>query len=87
MPLVSSFSPPQHPVGGGSAGCLLANRLSANPLVSVLLLEAGGLEDAGTRVPLFALLQFHDRYDWNYFTEPQTHSCMALNEQVGQQLV
>lgn len=67
-------------VGGGSAGCLLANRLSANPRVTVLLLEAGGLEDATTDVPLFALLHFHGRYDWKYVTEPQEYACLSMKE-------
>ncbi|KAH8032121.1 hypothetical protein HPB51_023231 [Rhipicephalus microplus] len=69
-------------VGGGSAGCVLANRLSANPSVSVLLIEAGGPEDATTDVPLYALLHYHGPYDWNYVTEPQEHSCLSLKEHV-----
>nr|XP_054933969.1 L-sorbose 1-dehydrogenase-like [Dermacentor andersoni] len=67
-------------VGGGSAGCVLANRLSADPAVTVLLIEAGGPEDATTEVPIYALLHYHGPYDWNYVTEPQEHSCLSLKE-------
>ncbi|KAH6924894.1 hypothetical protein HPB50_025909 [Hyalomma asiaticum] len=67
-------------VGGGSAGCVLANRLSANSAVSVLLIEAGGPEDATTDVPLYALLHYHGPYDWNYVTEPQEHSCLSMKD-------
>ncbi|EEC08306.1 glucose dehydrogenase, putative [Ixodes scapularis] len=70
-------------VGGGPAGCVLANRLSANPNVTVLLLEAGGLENAATDVPMFAPLHFHGPYDWDYHTEPQNNSCQSMEDKAS----
>ncbi|HTP62896.1 MAG TPA: GMC family oxidoreductase N-terminal domain-containing protein [Burkholderiales bacterium] len=61
--------------GAGSAGCLLANRLSADPAVSVLLLEAGGQDDwFWIDVPVGYLYTIaNPRTDWCYKTEPDTH--------------
>ena len=59
-------------VGAGTAGCLLANRLSADPGVRVLLLEAGK-SDAyhWIRIPVGYLYCIgNPRTDWMYFTEP-----------------
>ncbi|QGN55618.1 GMC family oxidoreductase [Novosphingobium sp. Gsoil 351] len=60
-------------VGAGSAGCLLANRLSADPRVRVLLLEAGGRgRNPLIRVPMVAgLLYFMPSLNWGYETVPQ----------------
>lgn len=60
-------------VGGGSAGCVLAIRLSADPDTSVLLLEAGGAgRNPLYRVPLIAGKLFRRRFnDWHYRTEPE----------------
>lgn len=59
-------------VGAGSAGCVLANRLSADPGHKVLLLEAGG-SDAHPFVRLPAAFHklFQTARDWNYHTVPQ----------------
>ena len=61
--------------GAGSAGCVLANRLSADPKVTVLLLEAGGQDDwFWIRVPVGYLYTIaNPRTDWCYKTEPDTH--------------
>lgn len=59
-------------VGAGTAGCLLANRLSADRARRVLLLEAGG-SDAyrWVRIPVGYLYCIgNPRTDWMYFTEP-----------------
>ncbi|XP_075744254.1 putative GMC-type oxidoreductase Mb1310 [Rhipicephalus microplus] len=68
-------------VGGGSAGALLANRLSAKPSLRVLLLEAGGVEDTLSAVPLMATLQLQGPKDWAYWTVPQRNACLALSDQ------
>ncbi len=59
-------------VGGGTAGCVLANRLSADPSVSVLLLEAGGKDDYfWIDIPVGYLYTIgNPRTDWCYTIEP-----------------
>jgi choline dehydrogenase len=58
-------------VGGGTAGCLLANRLSADPDVTVLLLEAGGKDDyLWIHVPVgYLYCMGNPRTDWCFKTE------------------
>ena len=59
-------------VGAGSAGCVLANRLSADARCSVLILEAGGSDQSPLiQVPLgYGLTFSHPGYNWMYHTEP-----------------
>ncbi len=61
-------------VGGGSSGCVLANRLSANPDASVALFEAGKANHSW-KVRMPAALTYNlenDKHNWFYHTEPQT---------------
>jgi choline dehydrogenase len=59
-------------VGAGSAGCVLAARLTENPDTQVLLLEAGPPDSADEiHVPAALNRLFQSTYDWNYQTVPQ----------------
>ena len=62
-------------VGAGSAGCVMAARLSEDPKVSVLLLEAGGTDsDLTLKMPVAFLKAVIDpRFNWGYVTEPEPH--------------
>jgi choline dehydrogenase len=61
-------------VGAGAAGCVVANRLSADPNRSVLLLEAGGSDDFFTATRFLDLELLFSLWgpatDWGYSTEP-----------------
>ncbi len=65
-------------VGAGSAGCVMANRLSENPSKRVLLLEAGGPDrNPFIHIPAgLANLAGNKKVNWSYKTEPQ----QALNQ-------
>ncbi|GGF53608.1 GMC family oxidoreductase [Alteromonas lipolytica] len=65
-------------VGGGSAGAVLAARLTENPMIRVCLVEAGGKDNNPfIHIPFgLSLLARFDSLGWGYYTEPQT----ALND-------
>jgi len=74
MPVIDHLPPYDYVVvGAGSAGCVLANRLSADPGARVLLLEAGGKDDYfWIKIPVGYLFTINNpRTDWCFKTEPE----------------
>ncbi|XP_039305528.1 uncharacterized protein LOC105194944 [Solenopsis invicta] len=65
-------------IGGGSAGAVVASRLSEIEDWNVLLLEAGGDENEISDVPIFAGYLQLSQLDWQYKTEPQGDACLAM---------
>ncbi|KRB76982.1 hypothetical protein ASE01_09455 [Nocardioides sp. Root190] len=62
-------------VGSGSGGAVLAGRLSEDPGVSVLVLEAGGRSrpNMNVQIPAAFAKLFHTKVDWGYESEPEPH--------------
>ncbi|MGH1422910.1 MAG: GMC family oxidoreductase N-terminal domain-containing protein, partial [Hyphomonas sp.] len=63
-------------VGAGSAGCVLANRLSADGKTTVCLIEAGKKDDALlVRMPagVGTLIKDQNEHNWGFYTEPQVN--------------
>ncbi|KAF2878937.1 hypothetical protein ILUMI_27241 [Ignelater luminosus] len=69
-------------VGAGSAGCVVANRLSEIENWTILLLEAGYPETNIAQYPILApTLQLTDYYNWGFTSEPQNNFCLAMEKQ------
>lgn len=62
-------------VGAGSAGCVLAARLTEDPTVTVLLVEAGGMDRSlFIRMPIALSIPLQsEKYSWKYYTEPEPY--------------
>ena len=71
-------------VGAGSAGCVLANRLSEDLTSTVLIVEAGGSEEENEvmHIPALPGLLQNTKQDWAFRTVPQKKSCQGLKDQV-----
>lgn len=65
-------------VGAGSAGSVVANRLSANGTYTVLLLEAGGEPTDNLYIPFFSFVSANENNSWPFHTVPQTNGCLSF---------
>jgi len=69
-------------IGSGSAGSVVASRLSLHRENSVLLLEAGGPETVLSTMPSMSETLTQTEMDWNYTIVAQNHSCFGLKDQI-----
>lgn len=69
-------------IGAGSAGAVVANRLTEVENWNILLLEAGGDETEISDVPLMAGYLQLSKMDWKYKTEPSGTSCLGKSNKV-----
>jgi len=71
-------------VGAGTAGCVLASRLSEDPRVNVLLLESGveGINRDVVGMPATSFDHHRTNIDWKYKSEPQKICCQSFDNQV-----
>jgi choline dehydrogenase-like flavoprotein len=67
-------------VGAGSAGAVVASRLSEVPHWKVLLLEAGGDPTPTSDIPAFAFHSQKTDIDWQYYTEPEQGICQGFRD-------
>ncbi|XP_031636376.1 glucose dehydrogenase [FAD, quinone]-like isoform X3 [Contarinia nasturtii] len=65
-------------VGAGSAGSVVASRLSENPNWKVLLLEAGGDPPIESEIPLWYFPLQNSEYDWKFRSEPSETACRSV---------
>ncbi|XP_049887188.1 glucose dehydrogenase [FAD, quinone]-like [Pectinophora gossypiella] len=69
-------------VGAGSAGCVIANRLTEISQWKVLLIEAGGNENFFSDIPIFAAFISITPMNWGYNSEPEARACRDLRGNV-----
>ncbi|XP_055918291.1 glucose dehydrogenase [FAD, quinone]-like [Eupeodes corollae] len=69
-------------IGAGTAGCVAANRLSANPNNTVILLELGGPERLAHQMPVLTTGLLKTTNNYGYQTVPQKHSCFGMNDNI-----
>ncbi|XP_077993644.1 glucose dehydrogenase [FAD, quinone]-like [Glandiceps talaboti] len=68
-------------VGAGSAGCVVANRLSEDENISVLLIEAGPEDtEPNITIPAEYVNMIGTDVDWKYLTVPQKNACLAMKD-------
>ncbi|XP_071561894.1 glucose dehydrogenase [FAD, quinone]-like [Temnothorax nylanderi] len=68
-------------IGAGTAGAAISARLSENPHIKVLLIEAGSNENFFTNIPMVAPILFlNNKINWKYKTKPSNKYCLGMND-------